>query len=123
MAAPTETKAEEGPETTTETESPVSDSPAPVAAATTDSSSHRSPSIHFLGKNGWAKRLAGMEESSASPATPSSPNAVVTVQGGEMHPMYGRPRFTEKEMEALIMGGAETAPSVVAPSSGAQFAV
>lgn len=108
-----------------ETTTPEQESTA-AAVAETESTvavpSHtRSPMIHFLGKSGWAKRRAGIEESSSTPASPSSPTAVVTVQG-EIHPMYGRPRFTEKEMEALIMGGAETAPSVVSHSDGARFA-
>ena len=120
VAAPAEAQAEE-PETTTETTTTaaaVNEDPTPVVAPAAESSSHRSHSIHFLGKDGWAKRLAGIEES----ATPSSPTAVVTVQA-DIHPMYGRPLFTEKEMEALILGGAETAPSVVSKSGGAQFAV
>lgn len=125
VAAATETNKEVDTQTTTESPAaPDSDKePAPVAAASSaGSSSHRSPSILFLGKDGWAKRLAGIVEP-AAPATPSSPTAVITVQQGEIHPMYGRPRFSEKEMEALIMGGAETAPSVISPSGGAQFAV
>lgn len=120
VAAPAEATAEE---TTTETES-ITASTSDTTVAVPPASSHtRSHLIHFLGKSGWAKRLAGIEESStAQTSSPSSPTAVVTVQG-EIHPMYGRPLFTEKEMEALIMGGAETAPSVVSPSGGAQFSV
>lgn len=38
-----------------------------------------------------------------------------------MDPMYGRPKFTEEEMEALMMGGATIAPQVVSVSSGASF--
>jgi hypothetical protein len=112
--------------TETKTETTTTPEPESTEASTSESTvvvpEHtRKPLIQFLGKSGWAKRLAGIEES-AAPAAPSSPTDVVTVHG-EIHPMYGRPRFTEKEMEALIMGGAETAPSVVTPSSGAKFAV
>lgn len=120
MAAPTEARAEE-PETTTETPTAapaVNEDPTPVEVPSTESSSHRKHSIHFLGKDGWAKRLAGIEES----ASPSSPTSVVTMEA-DIHPMYGRPLFTDKEMEALILGGAETGPSVVSKSGGAQFAV
>lgn len=119
VAAPSAKSKEE--ETTTETESsppPASETTVAVPAAPSNT---RSPLIHFLGKSGWAKRLAGIDDSASVAASSSSPTAVVTVQG-EIHPMYGRPRFTEKEMEALIMGGAETAPSVVSPSGGAKFA-
>lgn len=83
----------------------------------------RSPSIHFLGKDGWAKRLSGNDKNAATDTTaPSPPTAVITVQR-DIHPMYGRPSFTEIEMEALILGGADLAPSVVVPSGGARFAV
>ena len=109
-----------GEEKKAETE-PSDEAPKPaVAIQEVAKSSHtRSPSIHFLGKNGWAKRLIGQKE---TPSVPTSPAAVVTLQG-ELHPMYGRPKFTEKEMEALILGGAETAPTVISTSDGAQFAV
>jgi hypothetical protein len=96
----------------------------PVVATEASFPTHtRNPSIHFLGKDGWAKRLSGHEENVATDTiAPLSPTAVVTVQG-DIHPMYGRPSFTEIEMEALILGGAELAPSVVSPSGGARFAV
>ena len=53
---------------------------------------HRTPSIQFLGKDGWALKLSG--------STSSAPEIFV------IPPMYGRPAFTEAEMEALILGGA-----------------
>jgi len=74
-------------------------------AATTSSPSHRTPSIKFLGKEGWAKLRAGVQ-------TPS----LVYIP-----PMYGRPIFTEEEMDALETGGASLAPKVTAHSSGAMF--
>ena len=121
MAASTEAKvAEES--TTSEPESTSESTSEPTVVVPAAPKHTRSPSIHFLGKIGWQKRLAGNEKSPAQPTSPSSPTAVITVQG-VIHPMYGRPRFTEKEMEALILGGAETAPSVVKKSGGAQFAV
>lgn len=112
---------------------PYKDEPAEAASAAekeivvlaTEASSQihrRNPSIHFLGKSGWAERLSGHKETVSSDViAQSSPTAVVSVQS-DIHPMYGRPAFTEIEMEALIMGGAETAPSVVSPSGGARFA-
>jgi hypothetical protein len=115
QAADKESAAEAEP--AVEKESPV------VAEETSSPNDTRNPSIHFLGKDGWAKRLSGHEKNVATDtAAPSSPIAVVTVQG-DIHPMYGRPPFTEIEMEALILGGAELAPSVVFPSGGARFAV
>lgn len=75
--------------------------PAPAAAA----KSHRTPSIHFLGKEGWARKLAGEQ----------------TPQVVYIPPSYGRPAFTEEEMEALVTGGANLAPQVKDYSSGAMF--
>ena len=79
--------------------------PAPVAAAAKSNTSHRTPSIHFLGKEGWAKRLSGVQ----------TPKIVY------IPPNYGRPAFTEEEYEALITGGANMAPEVKMHSSGAMF--
>jgi hypothetical protein len=85
-----------------EPESPVA-AAVPVASGSTSSSSapHRTPSIHFLGKEGWEQRLRGEE--------------VPVVFA--LHPMYGRPPITEEEMEALMLGGADQAPNIVAGSS------
>ena len=80
---------------------------APPKAPAATTPQHRTPSIHFLGKEGWAARLRGV------PAVADLP---------PIHPMYGRPAFTEEEMEALMLGGAEQAPKLVTPSSGAIFA-
>lgn len=57
-----------------------------VPAKTTDTL--RVPSIHFLGKDGWKKKLVG------APVLPPVPKN------------FGRPIFTEEEMEALLTGGA-----------------
>lgn len=84
---------------------PPAEKPAVAATTSSSSSSHRTPSIKFLGKEGWALLRAGVQ-------TP----AVVHIP-----PMYGRPAFTEEEMEALVMGGASIAPKVKAHSSGAMF--
>jgi pyruvate/2-oxoglutarate dehydrogenase complex dihydrolipoamide acyltransferase (E2) component len=112
-------------------EAAVESAPAetPVAAAVTEdvSAQHRTPSIHFLGKKGWKNRLAGIEETPAGAAPamqqpPASPSAAVTLDGSGLTPNYGRLPMTEREMEALILGGAETAPSLVSPSGPAMFA-
>jgi hypothetical protein len=128
-------KAEEAPSESKETapEQPKVEKAAAVdKAPASDSSSHRSPSIHFLGKEGWAQALSGKEPTSSStastssvapPAAPStsSPRQTTLLDGAMIHPMYGRPKFTEAEMEALITGGANMAPEVVSHSTGAKF--
>ena len=93
--------------------SPAEDAPKaakqPAAAASTTSSPaapHRTPSIQFLGKDGWAARLRATQQ---------------VVELPPIHPMYGRPTFSEEEMEALMLGGAEQAPKIVTLSSGATF--
>ena len=84
--------------------------PAPAAAApaasTTAENSHRTPSINFLGKDGWARVLSGAASAPIVYAIPAD---------------YGRPEFTEDEMEALVMGGANIAPDVKVYSAGAEF--
>lgn len=111
-------------ETAAETESSP---PPPVAAtepavsvppAAAASEAHREPSIHFLGKDGWSRRLSGAPIS----LIPDKPNGVVVLDGSMLTSNYGRPAFTEAEMEALMMGGADIAPQVVSHSSGAMFA-
>jgi hypothetical protein len=96
-------------------EAPPADPPiAPVvvgtsqlAAAPATSTQHgaRTPSIQFLGKEGWARVLSG-----------NSLNVVYSIPAN-----YGRLGFSEEEMEALIMGGANLAPEVKDYSSGATF--
>jgi hypothetical protein len=131
-ATATAPKAEEAPTESKESagEQPKVEEATVEKAPASGSSSHRSPSIHFLGKEGWAQALSGKEPitsstastSSAAPSTSSSLFQQTTVLDGAMiHPMYGRPKFTETEMEALIMGGANVAPNVVIHSSGAKF--
>jgi hypothetical protein len=81
--------------------------PAAAAAPLEETSSHRAPSIHFLGKEGWLRRRSSHAEAAV---------AVFVIP-----PNYGRPKFTEEEMEALIMGGANLSPDVKRQSSGAIF--
>jgi hypothetical protein len=91
--------------------------PAPAvagAANTTPASppptqhSSRTPSIKFLGKEGWAQVLSGADGSAS--------NVVYDIPAN-----YGRLSFSEDEMEALIMGGANLVPDVKDYSSGATF--
>jgi hypothetical protein len=95
-------------------EPPKKVAPAPVAPAVKalppamkQPSSHRAPSIKFLGKEGWSLLLSG----------PKTAAPIVYV----IPPNYGRPPFSEEEMEALLMGGANLTPDVKKHSDGAMF--
>lgn len=114
-------------------ESETASSPAPAAKeeqpAAADSSSgsssssggsHRTPSIQFLGKEGWAARLRG-EDPTTSSSSSSGSGSEPVVDTTPIHPMYGRPAFSEEEMEAFMLGGADQAPKVISQSSGAKF--
>jgi len=96
------------------------ESEAVVAASETKTesskSSHRVPSIKFLGKEGWAKRL-----SPSTAADASSSDGQPPVIYGDIPPNFGRPVFTEEEMDALVQGGANLAPEVREHSGGALF--
>lgn len=85
----------------------------------------RVPSIHFLGKSGWDKKLSAPVRDVAADIAAGVPPAVggpaPTSVVADLGPMYGRPLISEKEMEALILGGAETAPKMKAPSGPALF--
>jgi hypothetical protein len=113
-----------GKEATTTTVAAADDPlPGVVANSGAPSEHHRIPSIHFLQKEGWAKRKAGgaLEDhfggtapepvaaaaSQAVPPKSASPLAVTsyTVEGA-LPPMYGRPKFTAAEMDAIMYGGA-----------------
>lgn len=65
--------------------------------ASKQTSGHRTPSIHFRGKDGWAQIKI---------ALPSP------VQYVDLPPSYGRLKFTELEMEAIMVGGANLAPDL-----------
>jgi hypothetical protein len=87
----------------------------------------RSPSIQFLGKDGWEALRKGHDttKQALNVASISSPKkyAVKTIIDDKnvKDPMYGRPKFTEAEMEALLTGGATLAPHVLSLSTGAKF--
>lgn len=90
--------------TTEVSETPASPAPKPATTSNTATQATRVPSIKFLGKEGWMRALAGVPE---LPPVPSN---------------FGRPAFTEDEMEALMTGGANLVPEVKDFSSGAVFA-
>jgi hypothetical protein len=88
-----------------EAETVVSATPAPTETKTVTAKLARVPSIKFLGKEGWARVLSGYDV------------AVIY----DVPPNFGRPVFSNDEMDALITGGANLAPDVKHHSSGALF--
>ena len=112
-------------------EVPPSPSEKEEVAASSSSQPRRKSSIKFLGKEGWALLLSGQSAASSAgsvtavstsaASSSSSVTSVITNDPLVMNPMYGRPQFSEEEMEALIMGGATLAPEVLSLSSGAKF--
>mmetsp|Transcript_63850 Transcript_63850/g.75598 ORF Transcript_63850/g.75598 Transcript_63850/m.75598 type:complete len:246 (+) Transcript_63850:120-857(+) len=66
----------------------------------------RTPSMTFLGKDGWAARLAGAMESTLVPSEPVAEGGIQTIYVPHMSSSYGRVPISEEEMEALITGGA-----------------
>ena len=110
MPNPSAALADSGSKAPEPSETPVAAASAEPVQSTaavppTSTTQHRILSIKFLGKAGWARLLTATEE------------AEIFV----IPPMYGRPTFSEEEMEALILGGASIAPEVVGFSYGAAF--
>ncbi len=102
-----------------------------MGATASSKSFKRTPSIHFLGKEGWKQRLTATEDSSSPSGSTSSlsvmsaststttttltnakPHSPSTVTQIPYSAMYGRPPITDEEMVALVLGGAEEAPEV-----------
>jgi hypothetical protein len=94
--------------TPTEPTATIEETSSPVETEQATAVGHvRVPSIQFLGKDGWKKKLSIVGESvTQQPQTPMKANGSIILDGGQLHPMYGRLPFSEREMEALIMGGA-----------------
>eukprot|EP00540_Astrosyne_radiata_P017914 CAMPEP_0116868966 /NCGR_PEP_ID=MMETSP0418-20121206/27498_1 /TAXON_ID=1158023 /ORGANISM="Astrosyne radiata, Strain 13vi08-1A" /LENGTH=345 /DNA_ID=CAMNT_0004505011 /DNA_START=600 /DNA_END=1637 /DNA_ORIENTATION=+ len=110
-AAPTETTPEAPPP-------PPPEAPAATAA----SEQGRKPLIQFLGKEGWAARLSG-QPPTPQVLIPDKPHGAITLDGSMIDALYGRPVISDREMEALISGGADIAPAVVSQSTGAKFSM
>lgn len=106
---------------TFQTESAAKDESSPKISSQKETSpSVRIPSISFLGKDGWLKRksVTGIE----TEVTPQS--SIVTTPVNDfvnIGAMYGRRSFTEREIEALMLGGASETPEVESGSTGAVF--
>ncbi len=81
----------------------------------------RIPSIKFLGKDGWMKRRSVLGVDSSTPEKPMRPQDAITLDGDALNAMYGRSTFSEREIEALLLGGASEAPDVKSGSTGAVF--
>ena len=83
----------------------------------------RIPSIQFLGRAGWAARRSLVKhEEETDIIAEEAYNIIQNLDAPSIDPMYGRPMFTEDEMEAIELGGANMCPAVKKYSSGAQFA-
>lgn len=109
----TEAGTPDTPEPVIEETETTTQSEAPVVATTEGEATGRKPSIQFLGKLGWKEKLSVVAESSpqnTAASEPMKPNASIILEGGQLPPTYGRLPFSEREMEALIMGGASEAP-------------
>jgi hypothetical protein len=98
--------------TVDEVSSPIDTVAAATATSTTETQAESSgqvriPSIQFLGRDGWKKKLSIVGDSTPQKVgEPLKPNGSITLPGGALSPMYGRLPFSEREIEALIMGGA-----------------
>jgi len=107
--------------------SEISASESEKAAATeTTTSGVRIPSIQFLGKDGWLKRRSGTDDdiettTEMKPPPVARPQDAITLDDFVIGAMYGRKSFTEREIEALMLGGASETPSVKSGSTGAVF--
>ena len=88
----------------------------PILNNVTPSKTARIPSIHFLGSEGWKKKRTVVDNSALSVQNTGN---VASEYLSHLDPMYGRPAFTEDEMEALISGGANLAPDLESFSRGA----
>lgn len=78
----------------------------PTATPQKKTQQQRMPSIQFLGKEGWSRKLA------VTPELPPLPPLPIN---------FGRPSFSAEEIEALMTGGASMAPNVKQHSYGAKF--
>lgn len=111
----------------------ASNPPVLTSQETSTALAHRKQSIHFLGKDGWAKirnqkpateerkapSLSIVKTDAGSKVSPYATN-VVYDDTRVSHPMYGRPQFTDSEIQALLMGF-QGEPDVIRHSTGAKF--
>lgn len=72
----------------------------------------RRPSIHFLGKEGWKKKLSAenivVEQKLQQPL---KPHGSIVLDGSNIrNSSYGRIVISQKEMDAFLLGGANVAP-------------
>lgn len=81
----------------------------PTESTTTKSPTTRVPSIQFLGKEGWKKRKEAVATIKTIPQSTTTSSTSIS-DGSVIGPMYGRLPFSDREMEALLMGGASEEP-------------
>lgn len=103
--------------------SPVEPSKVQIPSSVVASFGSRAPSIKFLGKAGWSARRNSEQQkvSIGNSSNFSDSLDKIILDAPSIDPMYGRPIFTEEEMESLMMGGASNAPKLLRYSSGAKF--
>lgn len=72
----------------------------------------RQPSIHFLGKEGWKKKLSAEGKVAEQlPPQPLKPHGSIVLDGSSIrNSSYGRSVISKKEMDAFLLGGANVAP-------------
>jgi pyruvate/2-oxoglutarate dehydrogenase complex dihydrolipoamide acyltransferase (E2) component len=72
----------------------------------------RRPSIHFLGKEGWKKKLSAEGKVvEQNPQQPLKPHGSIVLDGSNIrNSSYGRIVISQKEMDAFLLGGANVAP-------------
>merc|ERR1711862_970492 len=86
----------------------------PTEETTTTANTTRIPSIQLLGKEGWMKKLQGIEKEEEE----TEPQIIYM---DNIDPMFGRPSITDEEMDALILGGASLAPELIQTSKHPVF--
>jgi len=65
---------------------------------------HRSPSMKFLGKQGWYDRLHSIASTGGDVHAAAGLDSTFDMSASEISPEFGRPVITEEEMEALELG-------------------
>lgn len=104
------------PSETSVSDSIGTDAPPSMPSSTVETPGHaRIPSIKFLNKDGWNRLKNSVEQpvdASTVDSGPFNPLATVTLDSSHIGPSYGRLPFSEREIEALSLGGASEAPVI-----------
>jgi len=90
----------------------------PLKIPSASKTSKRVPSIHFLGRAGWAARRT-VQDTIDEILKPVG--QIESLEAPAIDPFFGRPMFTDEEMEAIELGGVNVSPKLIKYSSGAKF--